>query len=99
MDYDEEAALVAIILLFTENTNRKKRRKRMEEGMDQTLVSTETIHSRDILLPNILLLFLFFSILFDFVVFPPLNLNCLSTSIFTEIYHTCCSENLRHVNF
>ena len=99
MDYDEEAALIAIILLFTENTNRKKRRKRMEEGMDQTLVSTETIHSRDILLPNILLLFLFFSILFDFVVFPPLNLNCLSTSIFTEIYHTCCSENLRHVNF
>ena len=99
MDYDEEAALIAIILLFTENTNRKKRRKRMEEGMDQTLVSTEAIHSRGILLPNILLLFLFFSILFDFVVFPPLNLNCLSTSIFTEIYHTCCSENLRHVNF
>ena len=55
--------------------------------MDKNLVSMETKHSRDVLLPNILpsVLILFFSILFDFAVFTPPNLNYFSASILSEI--------------
>ena len=70
--------------------------------MDETLVSTETTHSRDTLLSNIqqsVLIFLLFFVLFDFGVFNPPNLNCFSTSIFFAIYYTFCFKSLWHVNF
>ena len=64
------------------------------------LSTTEAKHSRDILLPDILLSVLqFFSILFDFTIFTPLNLNIFSTSLFSETYYTFCFKNLRHVHF
>ena len=34
-----------------------------------------------------------FSVLFDFPIFTPPNLNIFSTSVFSEIYYAFCFEN------
>ena len=50
------------------------------------LCTMETTHSRDILLPNIVLSVLqFFQLYLMLPIFTPSNLNFLSTSIFSEI--------------
>ena len=60
------------------------------------LSTTEKTHSRDILLPDILLAVVQF---FHFVIVNPPNLNSFSTSIFSEIYYAFCFENLRQFHF
>ena len=64
------------------------------------LFTTETADSRDILLPDILLLILqFFQFYLILPSFALPNLNIFSTFIFPEIYNKFCFENLRHVDF
>ena len=64
------------------------------------LGTMETTHSRDILLPNIVLSVLqFFQFYLILPTFTPPNLNFFSTSIFSEISYTFCFENLGHVHF
>ena len=89
MDSDEEAALIAIIIdTFTENIKRKKRRKR-KEWMKPWFQRRQHIPETLCFLISSCQ-FLFFSVLFDFAVFTPPNLNCFSTSLFFAIYHTFC---------
>ena len=64
------------------------------------LCTTETTHSRDILLPNIVVSVLqFFQFYLILPIFTPPNLNFFSTSIFSEIQYKFYFENLRHFNF
>ena len=98
MDSGEDAAFIGIVIAtFKENTNRKKRRKRKEWIKPWFQRRQQIPETFSFLIPCYQ--FLFFSILFDFAVFTPPNLNCFSTSIFSEIYCIFCFENLWYVNF
>ena len=93
MDSNEEAALVMTLATFTGSIKCKKRRRRKEwikpwfqrrQHIPETFCFLISCHQ----FLFYFIFFFFFSILLNFAVFTPPNLNGFSTSILPEICYT-----------